>query len=367
MTTTEHDLPAPARSAAIARRLLAWHRAHGRHDLPWQQGITPYRVWVSEIMLQQTQVATVIPYFERFVQRFPDSRALAGAPEDEVLHHWTGLGYYARARNLQRAARVICERHGGELPDSLEELAALPGIGRSTAGAILAIAHGQRATILDGNVKRVLARLFAVDGDPAQAATQRRLWTLAERVTPTRDAGIYAQAIMDLGATLCTRGKPDCTRCPLAADCRAHARGETTRFPAARRRREIPVRSCQLLVIANEAGELLLEKRPSPGIWGGLWSFPELPADADATQACLELTGCEPADIRPGDVFHHTFSHFHLDALPVFLRVADPQPGVLEGARRAWYKPGTRALGLAAPVKRLIEMHAAKTTENQPA
>jgi A/G-specific adenine glycosylase len=355
MTTTEPALPSPARAASLARRLLDWHRTHGRHDLPWQIGISPYRVWVSEIMLQQTQVATVIPYFERFMQRFPDLQSLAQAPEDDVLHHWTGLGYYARARNLQKAARQVWLNHGGELPHTLDALVALPGIGRSTAAAILSIAGGQRAAILDGNVRRVLSRLFAVVGDPAQSATANTLWALAERLTPAKNTGSYTQAIMDLGATLCTRGKPDCACCPWAADCRALAQGKPGDYPAPRRRREIPVRGCQMLVISNEVGELLLERRPPSGIWGGLWSFPELAPDDDPADACLRIAGQLPRKQHNGTVFRHTFSHFHLDAMPVYLQVRGAAGGVLAGDRIAWYKPGERALGLAAPVKRLID------------
>ena len=352
--TTESVLPGAALAASLAERLLHWHRAHGRHDLPWQQAISPYRVWVSEIMLQQTQVATVIPYFERFMQRFPNIQSLASAPEDDVLHHWAGLGYYARARNLQRAAQTVCERHGGELPDDPAALESLPGIGRSTAGAILAIAHGRHATILDGNVKRVLSRLFAIDGDPAQAATQQRLWSIADRLTPARDTGTYTQAIMDLGATLCTRGRPDCAHCPWQTDCAAYAQGEAGEFPRPRRRKPLPVRSCQMLVITNGAGELLLERRPPQGIWGGLWSFPELATGMDPVEGCRRIIATDALEHSPGTPFRHTFSHFHLDAIPVFCRIGSDDR-VLEDGRLTWYKPGERALGLAAPVRRLIE------------
>ena len=344
-----------ASSEGIAPRLLAWFDRHGRHDLPWQRQITPYRVWVSEIMLQQTQVATVIPYFERFMARLPDVRALADAGEDEVLHLWTGLGYYARARNLQRAARLCCERHGGEFPRTREAIEALPGIGRSTAGAILAIACGERAAILDGNVKRVLGRLYAIDGDPAQAETLKRYWSIAEALTPAGRCADYTQAIMDLGATLCTRSRPACAICPLADDCRGRAGGEPTRYPGRKRRRQIPVREGRMLVIRNRGGDFLLQKRPVTGIWGGLWSFPQIEAGDEPVTACEALTGETPQSLREGAPFRHTFSHFHLDLSPLHITVEGAAHHALEAAKLAWYKPGTRELGLAAPVKRLID------------
>ncbi len=348
-------MPVTASGGGIAAALLAWFDRHGRHDLPWQKDITPYRVWISEIMLQQTQVSTVIPYFERFMARFPDVAALANAHEDDVLHHWTGLGYYARARNLLRAARRVQEEHGGEFPRTLEGLCALPGIGRSTAGAVLAIAGGTRAPILDGNVKRVLTRLHAIEGDPTQSATLSALWDLADTLTPAERCADYTQAIMDLGATLCTRSRPACPLCPLAEACVARAEGTPTRYPARKRSRRLPERRCGMLVIRNDAGEFLLEKRPSPGIWGGLWSFPEIGADDDAASACEHIAGEAPLTVQRGTPFRHTFSHFHLDITPVHLAVPGLIGHVLEDQRLAWYKPGQRALGLAAPVKKLID------------
>jgi len=355
--------PAPAVvPEEFATRLLAWHARHGRHDLPWQRERNAYRVWVSEIMLQQTQVATVISYFERFVARFPTVDALADAPEDEVLHLWTGLGYYARARNLHRTARIVRDEHGGEFPQDLEQIAALPGIGRSTAGAISAIALGERAAILDGNVKRVLARHFAIEGDPTQSATQRRLWELAESLTPAREFAAYTQAIMDLGATLCTRAKPACALCPVAAGCRARAEGRQAQFPVRKQRRPLPVRQRQLLVIRNGAGEFLLEKRPPSGIWGGLWSFPEAAPEEDAGLLCDRISGARPRREHTGTPIRHTFSHYHLDATPVYLTVDSEPAHVMEDSRLTWFRPGTRTLGLAAPVKRLIET----LTDEQP-
>lgn len=339
----------------IATRLLAWFDQHGRHDLPWQRDITPYRVWVSEIMLQQTQVNTVIPYFERFMSRFPRVQDLADAAEDEVLHHWTGLGYYARARNLHRAARKVRDEHAGVFPATLDALRALPGIGRSTAGAILSIACGVRAPILDGNVKRVLTRLRAIDGDTSRGATQETLWALADLLTPSERFADYTQAIMDLGATLCTRSKPACALCPLADACVARAEGTPTRYPSRKRARALPVRHCRMLVIRNPAGEFLLEKRPASGIWGGLWSFPEIDTASDARAACDRIAGEAPVSLEQGTGFRHTFSHFHLDATPLHIRVAGLGRHVLEDQRLAWYKPGKRELGLAAPVKKLID------------
>ena len=249
------ELPTPVLPADVfQRRLLAWFDEHGRHDLPWQQERTPYRVWVSEIMLQQTQVATVIPYFERFMARFPDVVALAAAEQDEVLHLWTGLGYYARGRNLHKAARVVVAEHGGELPLGLEALAALLGIGRSTAGAIVSQSSGRRAVILDGNVKRSLTRLHAVEGWPGRPAVERRLWALAEHYTPDTRLADYTQAMMDLGATLCRRGRPDCARCPFADVCVAHARGEERRFPESKPKTALPTRTTLMLLLRDERG-----------------------------------------------------------------------------------------------------------------
>jgi A/G-specific adenine glycosylase len=306
-------------------------------------------------MLQQTQVNTVIPYFDRFMARFPDVQTLADAPEDDVLHHWTGLGYYARARNLHRAARKVCEAHGGVFPRTHDALCELPGIGKSTAGAILSIACGERAPILDGTVKRVLTRLCAIAGDTSRGSTLERLWTLADALTPAERCADYTQAIMDLGATLCTRSRPACALCPLAEACVARAEGTPTLYPSRKQSRRLPERRCQMLVVRNPAGEFLLEKRPATGIWGGLWSFPEIDHGADPATACDRITGEAPGSLRHGTVFRHTFSHFHLDVSPVHIRVPGLGRHVLEDQRLAWYKPGQRALGLAAPVKKLID------------
>ena len=339
----------------FSERLLAWYDHQGRHDLPWQRDIAPYRVWVSEIMLQQTQVNTVIPYFERFMQRFPNVLTLANAHEDEVLHLWTGLGYYARARNLHKAARIVRDRHDGVFPSAIEDIAALPGVGRSTAGAICAIALEQRTPILDGNVKRVLARYLAIDGPPTGAVTLAALWAATERLTPARRTADYTQAIMDLGATVCTRTRPACRLCPLHADCRALAEGNPERYPEKKRSRQLPTRACQMLIIRNQLGEVLLEKRPPQGIWGGLWSFPETGTDKDPAVICDRLVGSLPGHVRRGTPFRHTFSHYHLDVTPVHLSVPLEHHHVMEAEQRIWYRPGAQALGLAAPVKRLLD------------
>ena len=283
----------------FAERLLTWFHGHGRRDLPWQRNINAYRVWVSEIMLQQTQVKTVIPYYERFMARFPTVHDLAGAELDDVLHHWTGLGYYARGRNLHGAARVIVDDHGGELPPSVEELAALPGIGRSTAGAIAAIAGGVRAPILDGNVKRVLARFHAVSGYPGEAAVAKTLWGLADEHTPDRRVADYTQAIMDLGATLCTRSRPGCSNCPVAERCQALAADQIDRYPGRKPKKEKPVRAARMFIVHDGEGACLLERRPDEGIWGGLWTPPERSSDTTAEgflgEFGLQTSGRSPA------------------------------------------------------------------------
>jgi A/G-specific adenine glycosylase len=315
-------------------------------------------VWVSEIMLQQTQVATVIPYYARFMARFPDLRSLADAPQDEVLHLWTGLGYYARARNLQKAAQVIRDQHGARFPRDLEAVQALPGIGRSTAGAILALSIDQRHPILDGNVKRVLARHGAVAGWPGDRRVEEKLWTLAEAATPKAHVAEYTQAIMDLGATLCTRSAPRCGECPVAADCRARIRGNQARYPGRKPRKAMPVRSTRMLMLISD-GAVLLERRPSAGIWGGLWGFPELAADADVADWCRARFGATPRSMKTHAGLRHSFSHFHLDIEPVELSLPSAAAAQESGESR-WQPLGVAPkLGLAAPVKRLLETLAA--------
>jgi len=338
-------------SAAV----LDWYDRNGRKDLPWQLEPTPYRVWVSEIMLQQTQVGTVIPYYLRFMQRFPDVAALAAADQDQVLHYWSGLGYYARARHLHAAAQQLVAVSDGLFPDTLDAVMALPGVGRSTAGAILSLACAQRHPILDGNAKRVLARFHAVDGWPGQAAVQARLWQLAGTHTPHARVAHYTQAIMDLGATLCTRGRPNCAQCPVQAGCAAHGSGRQADFPAPRPARTLPVRTVTLLLLGNQAGELLLERRPPSGIWGGLWSFPELDADTDIVDWCARRLGISVQHTEHWPVMRHTFSHFHLDITPVLAQADVPAGRIMDEGLRVWYNPGQAdERGLAAPVAKLV-------------
>ncbi|UCC57439.1 MAG: A/G-specific adenine glycosylase, partial [Gammaproteobacteria bacterium] len=335
----------------FSERLLEWFERHGRHDLPWQIGPAPYQVWVSEIMLQQTRVATVIPYYERFMQRFPDVAALAGAELDEVLHYWSGLGYYARARHLHAAARTVMDRHQGRFPEDFDAVVNLPGVGRSTAGAILALACGQRHPILDGNVKRVLTRFHALEGWSGHATVQKRLWQLAEEATPRQRVAEYTQAIMDLGATVCTRTRPSCGRCPLHGDCAARASGRQGDFPAARPRKRLPERQTRMLILHNTDGEVLLEQRPPTGIWGGLWSFPECSPDETVEEWCHRELGMKASVTAEWPVIRHTFSHYHLEISPVLAKATGIDNAVMEANNQLWYNhEALQAKGFAAPV-----------------
>ena len=338
----------------FAERVLTWYDRHGRHDLPWQQDITPYRVWVSEIMLQQTQVATVLDYYRRFMAALPTVEALAAASEDEVLHLWTGLGYYSRARNLHKTARLVVERHAGEFPRSVAALAELPGIGRSTAGAIASISMGLRAPILDGNVKRVLARFLAVDGYPGETRVAAQLWEAAERLTPQTRVNHYTQAMMDLGATLCSRGKPSCLLCPLQDDCQAHRLGRERDYPQPKPRKELPQKRTLMPLLHDGAGAILLYRRPSSGLWGGLWSLPELDEHGQLA-ALAERHGLRLGEERPLAPLSHTFSHFQLHIAPLLVEAAARGPRVAEGDW-LWYNLASPPrLGLAAPVKKLLK------------
>ena len=338
----------------IARPLLEWACVHGRHNLPWQKPATPYRVWISEIMLQQTQVSTVIPYFERFMERFPDLAALAKAPLEDVLALWSGLGYYARARNLHHAALLCREQHDGHLPESLDALTALPGIGRSTAGAIMALGFGERAPILDGNVKRVLARYHAIEGWPGKTAVLRRLWALSEYETPYKDVPAYTQAIMDLGATVCTRRQPACGQCPLAAGCTARLEGNQVAYPAPKPRRARPRRETNFAWIEAD-GLVLFEVRPPSGIWGGLLCLPEIPASQDAESWCRNMLGTRPDNIAEQPGFEHEFTHFRLAASVLRLEPDDIRQ-IRDDSMLRWIQPeAALSKGLPAPIRRYIE------------
>lgn len=338
---------------SFASAVLTWYDQHGRKDLPWQQDMSPYRVWVSEIMLQQTQVATVIPYYQRFMEALPDVFALAAADPDEVLHLWTGLGYYSRARNLHKTAQIVVSEHGGVFPESVEGLEALPGIGRSTAGAIASLSMGLRAAILDGNVKRVLARYHAVEGWPGEKAVHDRLWQIAEGYTPQQRFNHYTQAMMDLGATLCTRSKPTCLLCPVQTGCAARMLGAPSAYPHSKPRKTLPVRQCVMPLLVNPEGDIWLQRRPDSGLWGGLWCPPQLD-DHVALEQLLERLGWPVQATETLAPLRHTFSHFHLDIQPLLVRVS-PTPGVAE-AGQVWYNLRQPSrLGLAAPVSKLLK------------
>jgi len=310
----------PPQSPLFSQSLLAWFDEFGRHDLPWQQDINPYRVWVSEIMLQQTQVTTVIGYYQKFMQRFPDISTLSEATQDEVLSYWAGLGYYARGRNLHKAAMQIVEKYGGEFPQQFDDILALPGIGRSTAGAILSISLQQRFAILDGNVKRVLSRYFAVEGWPGEKAIENKLWILAEQLTPEHRFNDYTQAIMDLGATLCKRSKPDCKSCPVKQSCQAFESNEVARFPYKKPQKQKPIKQAWFVMAINENQQILLHKRPQKGIWGGLWSLPEFTSKNDY-QESLQSQALSEETLIEWEPFRHTFSHYHLDITPVLFKI----------------------------------------------
>jgi A/G-specific adenine glycosylase len=399
----------PWQPDAFAAAVLGWFDRHGRTDLPWQQMPTPYRVWVSEIMLQQTQVGVVIAYFERFMLRFPELPVLAAGSQDEVLHLWSGLGYYARARNLHRAAQRIVEQYGGVFPHDIDALQALPGIGRSTAGAILSLSLGQPHPILDGNCKRVLARCFAVDGWPGRTEVLAELWRLAEWLTPARRVGAFNQAMMDLGATVCTRSKPDCARCPLSRGCLALHQGRPTDYPSPRPRRDMLARQTRMLLVFDRADRLLLERRAPSGVWGGLWVPPELAPraqlqppstlasmlgssaatesvsrpvagpvavpvsgpvagpvagatppgdwhpDLEVAQWCRSRLGSAVMRLEMLPPRRHTFSHFHLDIQPLVVWLASNPDRVADDGHQLWIDPSEPgSIGLPAPIRRLL-------------
>ena len=345
------------RPAQFQKAVLDWFDQYGRTNLPWQQDTGAYPVWVSEIMLQQTQVATVIPYFERFMRSFPTVHDLAAAPLDEVLHHWTGLGYYARARNLHKTAQQVVTDFQGQFPDNVTQLIELPGIGRSTAGAISSIAFKNQASILDGNVKRVLARFSATEGWPGKREVVEKLWLIAETFTPLERIADYTQAMMDLGATLCTRSSPSCSECPLMAHCVAFKQGNPKDYPGKKAKKKLPIKTAYFLMLSNERGELLLEQNPPIGLWGGLWVFPQCESEAEIAELYLRL-GVRPEAEEIFAVKRHTFSHFHLDYQPVRATIASAATSALqvaESPNQVWYNPqNPLSLGMPAPIKALL-------------
>ncbi|WP_261823067.1 A/G-specific adenine glycosylase [Vibrio neonatus] len=339
----------------FANQILNWYQKYGRKYLPWQHDKTAYRVWLSEIMLQQTQVATVIPYFERFIEQFPDVTSLANAPIDEVLHLWTGLGYYARARNLHKCAQIVITQYQAEFPLDIEQLNALPGIGRSTAGAILSSVFKLPHAILDGNVKRVLARSYAIDGWPGKKAVENQLWAVAIENTPQQRVDEYNQAMMDMGAMICTRSKPKCSLCPVSEHCVAYKQHTPTDYPGKKPKKEKPTKQVWF-VILHYKDEVWLEQRPSSGIWGGLHCFPEQnSADIDYF---LQTFNCPQSDIDNAKTlitFKHTFSHYHLDITPVLINLSQRPSLIMEQSQGLWYNLSQpQKLGLAAPVKNLL-------------
>lgn len=341
---------------SFSEKILEWFDVHGRKGLPWQQDINPYRVWVSEIMLQQTQVKTVIPYFERFMQSFPNVKNLADAEQDEVLKHWSGLGYYARARNMHVAAKMIRDDFNGEFPKNIESIQTLKGIGRSTGAAILSIANNQPEPILDGNVKRVLSRVFAVEGWSGKSHVLKKLWLLAEETTPNKRNADYTQAIMDLGATLCTRNKPHCEDCPLSSDCIANADNTQTDFPAKKPKKVIPEKQTILLIIKNQDQHVMMLKRPPLGIWGGLWCFPQFDTEKDASEWLQNYGNDSISSSSKMPLLSHTFSHFKLHIQPLIISLKSPiNSSVMENHETLWYNIRTEFDGgLAAPVTTLL-------------
>jgi A/G-specific adenine glycosylase len=338
-------------SETFAARLIAWQRSHGRHGLPWQ-GADAYRVWLSEIMLQQTQVVTVIPYFERFVASFPDIAALAAASEEQVLAHWSGLGYYARGRNLHKAAQLIAAKHGGEFPRDFEQILELPGIGRSTAAAVCALAYHERRAILDGNVKRVLARYCGIAGWAGNKQVEEKLWQQAEALLPQRDVATYTQALMDMGATVCTRSRPKCANCPVQGDCVALQTERIAELPAPRPRKAVPEKQATFLLLMH-GNDILLEKRPSSGIWGGLWCPPQV--EDGQENDYVQRNGLALSERSELPTFTHTFTHFKLHITPVLLRIKQ-KPQRVQQAGSVWLDvEEALQAAIPTPVRKMLE------------
>lgn len=349
-------------STLFSEQLLNWFDLHGRKDLPWQQEKSPYRVWVSEIMLQQTQVSSVIVYYQRFMQSFPTIESLAEATEDSVLEHWAGLGYYARARNLHKTAKIVVTELKGQFPNKHEDIVKLPGIGRSTAGAILSIAFKQSAFILDGNVKRVLCRFHGIKAWPGEKKTENQLWGLAEQHTPTKRNDDYTQAIMDLGATCCTRSKPKCELCPFTKSCVAFKQNLQTQLPKSKPKKAIPQRETWIALIEHQ-GKILLEKRPPTGIWGSLYSLPEFDAELSHPEAQTAIETKFKIKLNLDemhDSIQHTFSHFKLEMKPLKLSFLNPetstQSQIKEDSPFHWYeKSQLHTIGLPAPIAKYLK------------
>jgi A/G-specific adenine glycosylase len=353
---------------SFSRKVLTWFDQHGRKNLPWQQDINPYRVWVSEIMLQQTQVKTVIPYFERFMESFPTVQDLAGAEQDAVLKHWSGLGYYARCRNMHKAAKLVCDKFSGIFPDNLEAMQSLPGIGRSTAAAILSISSNQKEAILDGNVKRVLCRFYMVEGWTGKASVLKELWEIAEKLLPDPNIKTntitninprfadYTQAMMDLGATLCTRSKPRCDQCPLVEDCFAYKNGCQTDFPNKKPKKALPEKETIMLILQNQHEEVFMAKRPPAGIWGSLWCFPQFENTQLAKDWLITELSLKIENAKELPLLTHTFSHFRLHITPLIIPCETPlKVSVMEKDESLWYNITTEFEGgLAAPVQQLL-------------
>ncbi|MGI9315767.1 MAG: A/G-specific adenine glycosylase [bacterium] len=339
----------------FADNLLDWFDHHGRKTLPWQIDRDPYRIWVSEIMLQQTQVNAVIPYFDRFVTRFPTIEALSISETDEVMHYWSGLGYYARARNLHKAAQQITRQHHGKFPTTLDAVMALPGIGRSTAGAILSFCFGQRHPILDGNVKRVLTRYCAISGYPGTRDVADRLWQLADQLTPASRVEDYTQAIMDLGATVCVRRQPDCDRCPLQSGCAAFDQGKPAHYPTPKPKKSRPSRTTTMLVLVDPQCRVMLEKRPPSGIWGGLWSLPELPGAMTEEEYIKERFGFSSDEASDLPILQHGFTHFDLQIKPRRLSVSPGETCIMDAEQYLWYNMSEpQSIGLPAAISKLL-------------
>ena len=337
----------------FADKLIAWQRVHGRHDLPWQGSREPYRVWLSEIMLQQTQVATVIPYYQRFVARFPDLESLATASQDEVLVYWSGLGYYSRARNLHAAAQRVMSHFNGIFPAHIGDIVSLPGIGRSTAAAIAAFCFGARVAILDGNVKRVLTRQFGIVGYPAEKIIETRLWVLAESLLPVSNVDTYIQALMDMGATCCTRSRPNCEVCPVASTCIALATQQVSTLPTPKPRKAMPHKTARFIIL-HHAGRIWLQQRPPVGIWGGLWSFPELAMETDVLTTCRDEWQLQIAAMHELPSFRHVFTHFSLMITPQWIDIVS-LPLIIQESTGRWLSvEDALQAAIPAPVRSIL-------------